>query len=264
MLTYHLGFPVKVLGAPLRACDTRRWQNQPHLSVSLAYLRDIFAYLDARAIHFYRLAGQLAPYVTHPDLPAFHRQLAECTTDLAAIGDLARQLRLRLTVHPAHYIQLNSPDANRVSRSTLELAVLSDLLDAMGLGLDAVIVVHVGGVYGDPLAGRDRFAHVVDRLPEAVRRRLVIEHDDRRYSFEDALWIHRRTGTPIVLDTLHLRCLNPTDRPWQPRWPRHWIVGPQTGRLKCTSAAHAPPCARFTAPRATRCNIHCPISTVIS
>ena len=82
----HLGFPVKVLGAPLRSHDSRRWQNQPHLSVSLAYVRDVFEYLQRRDIRFYRLAGQLAPYLTHPALPQFHRQLEECSVELAAIG----------------------------------------------------------------------------------------------------------------------------------------------------------------------------------
>ncbi|MCB9113460.1 MAG: hypothetical protein M9936_14215 [Caldilinea sp.] len=208
----RLGFPVKVIGEPLRSHDSRRWQNEPHLSVSLAYLRDIFGYLDRRQIRFYRLAGQLAPYLTHPGLPAFHRQLDECATDLAATGDLVRHYGLRVTLHPAHYVQLNAPEEWQVGRAREELAASAMLLDAMGLDRDAVIVVHVGGVYGDAIAGRERFATRFLALPEMVRRRLALEHDDRRYSFDDALWIHRRTGVPVVLDALHLRCLNPAGR----------------------------------------------------
>ena len=38
----RLGFALKVLGQPgLKSHDSRRWQNEPHLSVSLAYLREI-------------------------------------------------------------------------------------------------------------------------------------------------------------------------------------------------------------------------------
>ena len=129
----RLGFPVKVLGAAgLRSHDSRRWQNQPHLSVSLAYLRDIFLYLERKEIRFYRMAGQLAPYLTHPELPAFHNQLDECSTELAAIGDLARQQRVRLTLHPGFYVQLSHPDANLAARSGLELAAATSLLDRMG------------------------------------------------------------------------------------------------------------------------------------
>jgi UV DNA damage endonuclease len=256
MTPYRLGFPVKVLGAPLRSHDSRRWQNQPHLSVSLAYLRDIFTYLHSQRITFYRMAGQLAPYATHPDLPAFHRQLDECSVELAATGDLARQYGLRLTLHPAHYVQLSSPYPAQVARAEEELRLAADLLDAMGLDEDAVIVTHVGGVYDDAAAGRERYVLACARLPRHVRRRLVLEHDDRRYSFEDALWIHRRSGVPLVLDVLHLRCLNPVQRPlaealpaalatWPPaRRPKIHVSSPRTALrlLHLADGAHpAPP-----------------------
>jgi len=75
----RLGFAVKVMGQPdLKSHDTRRWQNDPHLSVSLAYVRDIFGYLGRVGIRMYRLSSELAPYLTHPDLPQFHHQLDEC------------------------------------------------------------------------------------------------------------------------------------------------------------------------------------------
>ena len=118
---YRLGVPVKLLGAPLRSHDSRRWQNQPHLSVSLAYVRDILEYLHRQGITFYRLAGQLAPYLTPPQLPKFRNQIEESINELAATGDLARQYGIRLTMHPGHYIQLSSPESGRVERSLLEL-----------------------------------------------------------------------------------------------------------------------------------------------
>jgi UV DNA damage endonuclease len=221
-----------VIGEPLRSHDSRRWQNAPHLSVSLAYLRDVFEYLHRKQIRFYRLAGQLAPYLTHPGLPAFHRQLDECATELAVTGDLIREYGLRVTLHPAHYVQLNAPDAWLVRRAEEELGVAAALLDAMGLDRDAVIVVHVGGVYGDAAAGRARFVTRFLTLPESVRRRLALEHDDRRYSFEDVLWIHRRTGVPVVLDTLHLRCLNPTGRTLEDALPAALATWPADRRPK--------------------------------
>lgn len=205
---YRLGFPVNVLGEPLRSHDSRRWQNQPHLSVSLAYLRDIFGYLQRQNIHFYRLSGQLAPYLTHPTLPHFHRQIDECGNELAAIGDMARQQSLRLTMHPGHYIQLSSPDPTRVDRSRQELTVCSALLDAMGLGPDTVIVIHVGGHYGDKRSSLERFVRNFITLAPAVRQRVALENDDRLFDLQDLLWVYKRTGVRIVLDVLHQRCLN--------------------------------------------------------
>jgi len=213
MSQYRLGFPVKVLGAPLRSHDSRRWQNRPHLSVSLAYVRDILAYLHQKDIHFYRLAGQLAPYATHPALPQFHNQIEACATELAETGDLARAYGIRLSMHPAHYVQLSSPDEERAARSRYELKFAARLLDAMGLGLEAILVVHVGGSYGDGPASRERFVRSVLTLPNGVLQRLALEHDDRLFSFQDALWIHRRTGVRLILDTLHHRCLADDDMP---------------------------------------------------
>jgi UV DNA damage endonuclease len=254
MVRYRLGFPVKVAGAPLRSHDTRRWQNSPHLSVSLAYLRDVFTYLDRHAIRFYRVAGQLAPYVTHPGLPAFHRQLDDCAGELAAAGDAARQAGLRLTMHPAHYVQLSSPDERRAAHGCAELAVAAALFDAMGLDAGAVLVVHMGGVYGDLAAGRERFVRRFEQLPRPVRARLVLENDDHLYSLEDGLWVHKRTGIPLVLDVLHLHCLNPGGRTladalaaalatWPPaRRPKIHFSSPRTNlRPLQRASAHALP-----------------------
>ncbi len=213
MVQYRLGFPVKVLGAPLPSHDSRRWQNRPHLSVSLAYLRDIFEYLHRHDIRFYRMAGQLAPYLTHPDLPDFRHQLEECAVELAALGDLARAYRLRLTLHPAFYVQLGSPDPGQVQRSVQELDAAAALLDAMGLDEDGVVVIHVGGTFGDPEATRARFAARVNALRPATRRRLALENGDRHHALDASLWIHRRTGIRLVLDLLHHRCLNPAGYP---------------------------------------------------
>ncbi len=225
----RLGFPVKVLGAAgLRSHDSRRWQNRPHLSVSLAYLRDIFLYLERREIRFYRMAGQLAPYLTHPDLPAFHSQLDECSTELAAIGDMARQQRMRLTLHPGFFVQLSHPDPTLVARSSQELVAATSLLDGMGLDASSVVVIHVGGGHADLPSALDRFARAANLLPETVRRRLVLENGDRQFSLRDVLWAQRRTGMPVVLDTLHHRCNNPDAIPMLDglklalaTWPAH-------------------------------------------
>ncbi len=208
----RLGFSVSVLGRTgLPSHDSRRWQNRPHLSVSLAYLRDMFLHLDHRQIRMYRMASNLAPYLTHPHLPQFHRQIEECETELAAAGALARRLRLRLSFHAPAHILLNTPDPERRQQSVAELAGLAALLDGMGLGPEAVIVVHVGGHYHDGAGALAAFVHGFSELPAAVQHRLVLEHDDRRFDVLDALWIHQRTGVRLIFDYLHHQLYNPND-----------------------------------------------------
>ncbi|HEX5689254.1 MAG TPA: hypothetical protein VFX76_04595, partial [Roseiflexaceae bacterium] len=80
----RLGFAVKALGRPnLPSNDARRWQNNPHLRVSLQYLAAIFDYLADASIDMYRISSDIAPYLTHPDMPQFHHQLDECADELA-------------------------------------------------------------------------------------------------------------------------------------------------------------------------------------
>ncbi|MFZ2487993.1 MAG: UV DNA damage repair endonuclease UvsE [Anaerolineae bacterium] len=210
----RLGFAVKVLGqGGLRENDSRRWQNNPHLSVSLAYLRDIFQYLQREQIGMYRMSSDLAPYLTHPEYTQFHHQLDEAADDLAATGQQARALGLRLSFHPSQYIVLNSPDEALAARSALDVAAQAEILERMGLGPEAVVVLHVGGVYEGHEPARARFAAAFERLPAVARHRLVVENDDVRFSVADTLWIHERTGVRLIFDNLHHHNHNPQRMP---------------------------------------------------
>ena len=206
----RLGFPVKVMGAPgLQSNDTRRWQQNPHLSVSLGYLDAILDYLAAHGIAMYRMSSDLAPYATHPDMPQFHSMVRESAADLANLGAKARGLDIRLSFHPSQYVVLNSPDPALVARSVWDLTSQAEMLDLMGLGPEAVLVIHVGGSYGDRPASNARWVETWTTLPEPVRRRLVLEHDDLRFSAADVLWIHEHTGVRLIFDHQHFWCFNP-------------------------------------------------------
>lgn len=209
-MNLRLGFPVKVLGAPgLKSNDTRRWQSNPHLRTSLEYLAAIFDYLEENQISMYRMASDLAPYATHPDLSQFHNQVKEAKRELKQTGQRARDLNLRLSFHPSQFIVLNSPDAALRERSIWDLRVQSEILDRMELGPEAVLVIHVGGSYGDNASGIERWCATWDKLPDAVRARLVLENDDLRYSAAEVLEIHERTGVRLIFDLQHFWCLNP-------------------------------------------------------
>ncbi|HEY0603372.1 MAG TPA: hypothetical protein VGD58_10695 [Herpetosiphonaceae bacterium] len=202
-----LGFPVRVLGRRgLRAYDTRRSASAPHLSVSLAHLRDVFTYLASTGIAFYRMASDLAPALAAPTLPPL-QQIEECRAELAEIGALARQQELRLSFHAPMFVQLAATDPAILEQSCATLSCLSTILDAMHLDADTVIVVHLGGLYGDPDAAIGRWVRAFDRLPESTRRRLVLEHEDSGASLGDGLRVHGATGVPLVFDHLHF-CLN--------------------------------------------------------
>ncbi|WP_223861689.1 UV DNA damage repair endonuclease UvsE [Geminicoccus harenae] len=206
----RLGFPVKVMARPdLKSNDTRRHASDPHLKVSLGYVDAILDHLERHRIRMYRMSSDLAPYATHPDLPRFHGMVRESAAELRAIGAKARRLDIRLSFHPSQFIVLNSPDPDLVRKSAWDLTSQAEMLDLMELGPEAVLVVHVGGTYGDRVASADRWARTWPSLPEPVRRRLVLEHDDLRFSAADVLRIHARTGVRLIFDYQHFWCLNP-------------------------------------------------------
>jgi UV DNA damage endonuclease len=210
-VAYRLGFAVKVLGAGgLRTADARRHRNAPHLRHSLELLGPVFDHLDANDLRMYRLSSGVVPYGTHPDLPEldYRRQLAECEEGLAELGGRARELGLRLSTHPGQYTVLSAPDPELVRKSALDLEQDAALLDALGTGPEAVVVVHVGGAYGDRPAALDRWALAWERLSEPARRRVVVEHDERLFDLADVLELHRRVGVRVVFDLHHHR-LNP-------------------------------------------------------
>jgi UV DNA damage endonuclease len=205
----RLGFAVKVLGEDLPSHDARRWQSEPHLRVSLERLEAILRYCDAQDIRMYRMVTALAPYASHPDLPRFRSQPAECAEELAAVGALARSLGVRLSTHPGQYTVLNSEDERVQRLAAEELEVQAELLDRMGLGPDAVVVLHVGGGAGGKGAAIDRFLHGFELLSDAARARLVVENDDRTFALRDVLEVSSRIGRPVVWDILHHHCNDP-------------------------------------------------------
>lgn len=206
----RLGFAVKVLGAGgLPSHDTRRWQSGPSLGVSLDALEAVLGYAHDRGIRMYRMATALAPYASHPDLPQFRDQPVRFAERLAEVGRLARDLDVRVSTHPGQYTVLNSEDQRVQRLAVAELEVQAELLDGMGLGPEAVVVLHVGGTAGGREAALDRFCAGFELLSDRAQARLVVENDDRSFGLLDVLALSERIGRPVVWDILHHHCHDP-------------------------------------------------------
>jgi len=116
--------------------------------------------------------------------------------------------RLRIDMHPGQYTVLNAKETRIVENAIRDLEYHCQILDQMGLDETAKVQIHVGGVYGDRAASMLRFEEVCGKLPEKIRRRLVIENDERSYSLADCLRISEATGCPVVFDVYHHFLLN--------------------------------------------------------
>jgi UV DNA damage endonuclease len=195
----------------------------------------------------YRMSSDLAPYATHPDMPQFHGMVAESDAELRAIGAKAKKLDIRLSFHPSQYVLLNSPDPALTKKSIWDLASQAEMLDRMELGPEAVLVTHVGGTYGDTEASRARWAETWPTLPEHVRRRLVLENDDLRFSAADVLVGARQTGVRLIFDYQHFWCLNPERLDMVETIRPSWRVGRRACGRSCTTPRRAPSSAHSSA-----------------
>ncbi|MDN5868755.1 MAG: hypothetical protein L0H55_15330, partial [Candidatus Nitrosocosmicus sp.] len=100
-------------------------------------------------------------------------------------------------------------DPKIVRNSINELEYHADVLDSMKLDYSAKIQIHVGGVYKNKEQSIKNFINNYENLlSDKVKKRLVIENDDYRYSLKDCIFIHEQTKTPILLDIFHHECLN--------------------------------------------------------
>jgi UV DNA damage endonuclease len=114
-------------------------------------------------------------------------------------------------MHPGQYTVLNSPNERIYESAVRELDYAVSVLDLMGRPAGNKVVLHIGGAYGDKRQALDRWVERYPLLPDHVRARLVIENDDTVFNVHDALYVHERTGVPIVFDNLHHR-VNPSGR----------------------------------------------------
>jgi UV DNA damage endonuclease len=210
----RLGFPVRVFGLEEQAWrDPEEEPAAYELSQRLATLGDVVRYLHARRIRLYRLHAQMVPSWAAGDADAWRRQLDQDQGMLDLVGAQMRAQDLRVTLHPYSNVVLSTPDEEQALQSVGLIEAQAALLIRLGCGREARIVLHVGGSYGDAAAAAERFARRVEGVSPQARAHLVVEHDDRRYSFCDVLSLHRRCGLPVVLDTLHHQVLNPEGVP---------------------------------------------------
>lgn len=178
------------------------------IEANLGGLRQMLEFNRERGILLFRISSDVVPFGGHPVNEL--RWWEEFATPLAQMGAFVRDNGLRVSMHPGQYTLLSSPEERITAAAVADLTWHARFLDAMGLNAEHKLVIHGGGIYGDKPAAIARWVERYHALSPAIRRRLVVENDERTYSADDVLELNRRTGTPVVLDTLH-HMLKPGD-----------------------------------------------------
>jgi UV DNA damage endonuclease len=160
-------------------------------------------------IHFYRMSSDMFPWMSEynfSDLPDYDK----IVNILSGIGKMANSYGQRLSFHPGPFNVLASPNDDVVQRAVSELNRHSQIMDLMGLSTTPYnkINIHVGGVYGDKESALKRWCDNFELLDDNTKSRLTIENDDKlsAYTVSDLMYIHERTGIPIVFDYHHHTC----------------------------------------------------------
>ena len=170
---------------------------------NLVGLSEVLRWNVSQKIRVFRISSGIIPLASHPKAQWAWKQ--RLWREISSVGDFARKHGLRLPMHPGQYTVLNSPLKDVVAAATAELSYHATFLDTMGLGLEHKIVLHVGGVYGDRETSMQRFRGNFENLPTNVRRRLVLENDERNYGVYDVLNLCDSLRIPMVFDYLHHR-----------------------------------------------------------
>jgi UV DNA damage endonuclease len=164
-------------------------------------------------IKMYRMSSDIFPWCSEyeikdlPDYPMIVGVLKNC-------GLIAKVTDQRITFHPSPYGVLASLNPSVVTKAIKELNQHGEIFDLMGLdrSLFYPINIHVNTTQPSKEEAAERFCLNFQRLSDSVKKRLVVEVDDKKsqYTAVDLLHlIHKNIGIPITFDYLHNQC-NPS------------------------------------------------------
>lgn len=159
----------------------------------------------AHGIRVMRMSSEMMPQYANPKSP-YGYTLDFVRDELYETGRLAREYGQRLTFHPGQYNVLATPHAEALDSTIADLTMHAEIMDAMHMDQDSVMVVHGGGTYGDKPTTKRRWIDRYLALPQPVRDRLVLENCEKSFSIVDCLEITKECRVPVVFDNLHFDC----------------------------------------------------------
>jgi UV damage endonuclease UvdE len=149
-----------------------------------------------------RLSSDILPAYTEPSWSWFYRLpdvRAYAERHFGTIGDIARQMDVRLSMHPGQFVVLASDREDVVNRSIEEFEYHVDMARWMGFGKqfqDFKINVHIAG-----RAGPSGIKSVLKRLSPEARNTITIENDEISWGIDASLELVNDLA--LVLDIHH-------------------------------------------------------------
>ncbi|NLV35595.1 MAG: UV DNA damage repair endonuclease UvsE [Clostridiaceae bacterium] len=233
----RIGYACLALGLPgseMKNCILKNASEerlQALIGHNLSSLDKMIDYNIQHGIRLFRISSDLIPFGS--SLAKSLQWQDSYGEMLASIGRKIIKAGMRVSMHPGQYTVLNSPDESVAERAISDLDYHAKVLDCLGLGAEHKIILHLGGKYGNKEHAKKRFLSRYRQLSDNVKRRLVLENDDKLFNIDDVLETACIEGIPVVLDNLH-NTVNPADKSysdieWIRRCSETWTKedGPQ-------------------------------------
>ncbi|MHA2430288.1 MAG: UV DNA damage repair endonuclease UvsE [Promethearchaeota archaeon] len=207
-----IGYPCINLALTCKSSRTFRLKNYSEerliesIDGNLDCLQEILEYNKNNKIFFFRITSDLIPFGSHPIMKFEWQDYFK--EKFNEIGNFIKKQNMRISMHPGQYTVLNSKNDKVVNTSIKELEYHADVLDLMNLDRTAKIMTHIGGIYGDKKGSKKRFIERYNQLSDNIKKRYVIENDDKSFTLADCLEVYKEISIPIVFDAYHHECLN--------------------------------------------------------
>jgi len=181
--------------------EQRLWELMEHNIQSYYNLIEYVGSLSYE-LRMVRLGSDVLPVYTEPTWSYFwkHGDVRDyCEQQFSQVGELARSLDVRLSMHPGQFTVLASDNDEIVERSIEEFEYHTDVIRWMGYGRtfqDFKCNVHISGRRG-PQGIKD----ALKRLSPEARNTITIENDENRWGLEHSLEL--ADDLALVLDIHH-------------------------------------------------------------
>ena len=196
-------------------CTTITWLNRQKREVAEQRLWDIMVHNiqgienlvkyvgslpdDLRMV---RIGSNILPAYTEPNWSYYWKEPSVqryCERVFAKVGDVARALDVRLSMHPGQFTVLASDNPDIVERSLEEFEYHTDMIRWMGYGKqfqDFKCNVHISGKQGP--AG---IKAILPKLSPEARNTITIENDEMSWGLDASLELEQDVA--LVCDIHH-------------------------------------------------------------
>ncbi|MFT8320208.1 MAG: UV DNA damage repair endonuclease UvsE [Bacillus sp. (in: firmicutes)] len=170
----------------------------------------------ANEIFFFRFSSRIIPLANHPDL-YFWDYIRVLKSKLYELGKMVKKYDMRVDFHPDHFVVLNNTEPEILKNSLKTMQMHGKLLKGMKLNTEHRCVLHVGGVYNDKEQALEQFILNWGLVPIRLQKMIILENDDKNFTFNDTLYLCEKLNIPCVFDLHHHMVHNEGDD-----WYNHW------------------------------------------